>query len=551
MSDNNNRSSIGFLDRVLEFFADIIISIRKFFSRIFFGKRTVTPSEEGGGRKSLGRVQRTGSVIADSTRTTVLSDAHRVHKSASASRSVTTAHHAGGRIFSVDGEQRFKKIFTIASFSVIAIVGIALIVAALTPSGGPTEVKTAANADSAVLNPSESDCSVTITIGGAIKLNNEILSAAQNSDGYDFNNYLSELSPVFSSDINIVTLFGSAAGTEKQLNVKGFKNSNYPTELLDTLSNIGITHIMNASSDALSLGYSGLEYSMREMEKRNIKAIGTYLDSDSAGSVYVIEQNQIKIGIGAYYCPSQSTYSSVLSAQKAVSVTDAQLAYCINQNQSKKIFDEIEQDISDMKKAGADVIIIMLNWGGADSTSYTDDGRNALAQDLIDAGVDIVIGTEPDVAQKITKKKPKDSDEYSYVFYSMGNLFADADSGKSAKKYYSMSATFTIERKAGESEAKITDAVCNPIYIHRDNTYSEQSTYLKYRVFPAVKYYSQTKCPDFFTDSSQWKASKSAFNSIYNFAKNTTDGMTVGTYDSLYPEESTDTQTSDSFSGSV
>ncbi len=551
MSDNKNRKSRGFFDRMLDFFADIIISIRNFFKNIFSPKRSVTPSEDGQNRPSLGRVQRTSSVIADSTRNPVLSDAHRVHKSASASRSVTTSHHAGGRIFSVDGEEKFKKIFTIAAFSLIGVIGIALLIATITPSGGPTEIKSPAVTEAAVVNPSETDCSVTITFGGSIKMSDEILSAARNSDGYDFNNYLSELSPIFSSDINFVTLFGSAAQNDSQLKVSGFKNYNYPVQLLDTLSALGVTHVMNASGDALSLGYDGLEYSMKQMEQRGLKAVGTYLDSDSFGSVYVIEKNHIKIGVGAYYCPDQSTYNSALSAQKNVSMTDAELSYCINQYPSKSVFKEIEKDIADMKKAGADVIIIMLNWGGADSKSHTDDNRNSLAQDLIDAGVNLVIGTEPDVAQKITKKAPKGSDEPSYVFYSMGNLFADADSGATAKKYYGMSATFTIERKAGETDVKITSAVCNPVFIHRDDTYSEQSTYLKYRVFPAVKYYSVPERPDFFTSSSQWKASKNAFDSIYNFARDSKVGMSVGSYDSLYPKTETEEKISDGFSGSV
>lgn len=551
MSDNNNKTNRGFADRVLGLFADIILSVRNFFRGLFSKKRTYTPSEDGSERQTLGRVQRSGSVIADSTRSSGLSDAHRTHRSASASRSVTTSYHAGGRIFSVGGEQKFKKFFTIAAFSIIGIIGIVLLITALNPSGGPTEVVAPAVTETPVINPSETDCSVTITFGGSIKLNDEILNAARNSDGYDFNNYLSELSPIFTSDINIVSLFGSAADTDSQLRVNGFDNRNYPTSLLDTLSKLGITHIMNASADSLSLGYEGLENSMSEMEARGIKALGTYTDEDLSNSVYVIEKNRIKIGIGAYYCPNESTYESSLSAMKRVSATDTQLAYCINQYSNKKIMPVIEEDISDMKKAGAEVIIILLNWGGADSKNYTDDDRNSLAQDLIDAGVDIVIGTEPDYTQKITKKKPKDSDEFSYVFYSMGNLFADADSGATAKKYYSMSSTFTIERKADEAAAKITKSVCNPIFIHRDDTYSQQSTYLKYRVFPAVKYYSSSECPDFFTDSSQWKASRSAFDSIYNYAKNTTEGMTVGTYNDLFPETETEEQSAEGFSGSV
>ncbi len=551
MSDNNNRTGRGFADRVLGLLADIIISIRNFFRGISVKKRTYTPSEGGSERQSLGRVQRSGSVIADSTRSSGLSDAHRTHRSASASRSVTTSYHAGGRIFSVGGEQKFKKIFTIAAFSLIGVIGIALLVAALTPSGGPTEVAAPTVTEVPVINPSETDCSVTITFGGSIKINDDILNAARNSDGYDFNNYLSELSPIFTSDINIVSLFGNVADTDSELKANGFEYRNYPPSLLDTLSKLGVTHIMNASSDSLSLGYDGLKNSMAEMESRGMKALGTYTDSDSAKSVYVIEKNRIKIGIGAYYCPSQSNFDSSLSAMKSVSATDAQLTYCINQYSNKDIMPVIEEDISDMKKAGAEVIIILLNWGGADSKNYTDDGRNSLAQDLIDAGVDIVVGTEPDYTQKITKKKPKDSDEFSYVFYSLGNLFADADSGATAKKYYSMSSTFTIERKADEASAKITKAVCNPIFIHRDDTYSQQNTYLKYRVFPAVKYYSSSECPDFFTDSSQWKASRSAFDSIYNYAKNATEGMTVGTYNDLFPETETEEQSAEGFSGSV
>ncbi len=536
---------------MLGFFADTIISIRNFFKNLAKPRRASTPSEAGSGNRPLGRVQRTGSVIADSTRSPVLSDAHRTHKSASASRSVTTSHHAAGRIFSVDGEQKFKKIFTISAFSLICVIGVLLLIATITPSGGPTEVKAPVVTQAAVVNPSDSDCSVTITFGGAVKLNDEILSAARNSEGYDFNNYLSELNPIFRSDINFVTLFGSAAKDDSQLSVSGFRNSNYPTSLLDTLSSIGVTHIMNASGDALSLGYDGLEYSVSEMEKRGLKAVGTYLNPESFSSVYVIEENYIKIGIGAYYCPNQSTYNSVLEAQKDVSMTDAQLAYCINQYPSKSIVSEIESDVSDMRKAGADVIVIMLNWGGSGSTSYTDDSRNSLAQDLIDMGVDIVIGTEPDIAQKITKKAPKGSEEPSYVFYSMGNLFADADSGATAKKYCSMAATFTIERKAGESDVKITEAVCDPIFIHRDGTYSEESTYLKYRVFPAVKYYSQSEAPDFFTSSAQWKASKTAFDTIYKFAKDSKVAMSVSTYDILYPEPETEEKNTSGYSGSV
>ncbi len=555
MSDNNNSPKRGFLDRVLGFFANIIISVRGLFKKLFSKKRTLTTSEDGSGRQSLGRVQRTSSVIADSTRNPGLSDAHRTHKTASASRSITTANHAGGRIFSIDGEQKFKKIFTIAAFSVIGIVGIALIIATFTTSGGPSEVKSPVVTEAAVINPSETDCAVTITFGGSVKMNNELLSAARNSNGYDFNNYISELKPVFSSDINFVSLYGNVASDDK-LNVSGFKYSNYPPELLDSLANIGVTHIMNASGDSLSLGYNGLKNTMTEMEKRGMKAVGTYLDSGSSDSVYVIEQNHIKIGIGAYYSPGSSAYSAVTAAQNSVSMTDAQREYCVNQYQSSGISSEIEKDIADMKKAGAEIIVIMLNWGGADSTNYTDDKRNSLAQDLIDAGADIVIGTEPDAAQKITKRKPDGGDEYSYVFYSMGNLFADADSGNTAKKYYSMTATFTIERKAGESKAKITNTVCNPIYIHRDSTYNTENTYLKYRVFPAVKYYSQSEMPDFFTSNSQWKASKSAFNAIHDYAKNAnnsvkSDGVTVGTYDYLYPKTETEEKTAEGFSGSI
>lgn len=544
---SNKNAGGGFFDRVLDFFAYIVVSIKHIFTR-----RNTTPSEDRIIRKPLGKVQRTGSSIADSTVSHTISDAQRTHRSASASRSITSAKHANRHVFFSRNEQKFRKVITAVAFSIIAVIGIVLVISAFSHGNGAKKVEApVVTQDEQLIEESETDHVATFTFGGTVKLQDEILNAAKTSDGsYDFNNYLSELGVIFDSDINIVDLVGVVDVKGQDIGISGYKKGNYPIELAQTLSEIGINYVNMANSGALNFGFEALSQSIDNLADNDITALGVYKTKDTSARVLVKEVNGIKVGIASYYCPNAEAYSKLLQTQKYAGSTPEQQGFAVKQSPIGEMKDIITADVTTMRNSGAEIVFVLLDWGYDESKTYTDDDRNSLAQDLIDLGVDAVIGTGPDYTQKITRKNKKDSEESCYVFYSLGNLLADADSGETQAKYHSMALTFTLERKVGEEKAVIKDVVCDPIYVNRDRSYTDTNTYLKYRVVPAVKYYSSDHRPVFFTND-QWKSCKKAFDTMNNFVSSGKTNVRIGNYDSLFGTKAEETLEEDSFTGTI
>ena len=545
--DNNNKTGGNFFDRVLDFFAYIVVSIKRLFT-----KRNTTPSEDRLMRKPLGKVQRTGSSIADSTVSHTLSDAQRTHRSASASRSITSAKRANRHVFFSSNEQKFRKVITAIAFSAVAVIGVVLIISAFSHGNGAKKIETpVVTQDEQLTQESETDHIATFTFAGTIKLQEEILKAAKTSDNsYDFNNYLSELGVIFDSDINVVDLVGLVDANGNDIGISGYGKGNYPIELAQTLSDIGINYVNMANSGALNYGFEALCQSIDNLADNDITALGVYKTKESASRVLVKEVNGIKVGIASYYCPNAETYSALLHTQKYAGSTPEQQSFAVKQAAIDDMKDIIAADVATMNSSGAEITFVLLDWGFDESKAYTDDDRNSLAQDLIDMGVDVLIGTGPDYAQKITKKNQKDSTESTYVFYSLGNLLADPDSGETSAKYHSMALTFTLERKVGEKIAVIKDVLCDPIYVNRDGSYTDTNTYLKYRVVPAVKYYSSDHRPVFFTND-QWKSCKKAFDTMNTYATSGKVNVRVGNYDSLFGTKAEEIVEEESFTGTI
>jgi poly-gamma-glutamate synthesis protein (capsule biosynthesis protein) len=531
MKQKRNGGKKGFMSYIFDFFAYLVIGVSDFFSRRGKGKgakRPKLPSEVTDGRTPLGRVRRSKGAATDSTVPHDIAESQRRHKAASASRSVTIG--AGGassgrsslrprkRLLDGVNEGQFLKWLTIAAFSVVGVVGAVLIITSVSAGGGSSLI-TDINEDTSrtPIVVGDTDVSFSLSIGGTIKLHDEIITSAKNADGYDFNNYLSETRQVLKGDISILHLAGNIDKQGANKNVAGYPAANYPRELSETFAALGVTHVLNANNDALLGGFDAARTTRNILTESGMTVLGTYDSAAAAAGVYVKDVNYIKVGIGSYNCIPDGDYDTVLGNQRGSGVNNEQLAYGAKQVRMSEASAYILEDVASMRKAGAEFIIISVNWAKAGNTANTSEIRS-LAQDLIDDGVDVTIGTGSDVPMSITKKKSKSTGKDCYVFYSLGNLFSDIDSGKTAAAYRSMVVNMTVERKAGEDSTKIVSALCHPMYVNRDSEYEEKNTYLKYRVVPAAKYYSAAKRPEIFRTDTQWQRSKQAYIAVRDFA---------------------------------
>lgn len=484
-------------------------------------KRSYTSSEFPGiarGR-GMGRISRSGGSTSLLNKAKI-SDSVRNHRAGAASNSMTVgkAHHPHRRLLGNIDQRLLARVLTIVAAVAVVGLGISLIVTAATSGGkqigdlSPIDVVDGEN----IITPDDTGATVTIALGGSIKLQQEVIEASATGEGYDFNNYLSELKSIMTADLSIVSLSGTIDGYGSNENVSGYPSPNYPAQLVDSLANIGVNHAAAASGYTLKNGYDAMSRTVDVLEDNGITSLGVTNNPDTGNTVCVKRINSVAIGIGAYNCVSADELESLKKAQSTAGFSGDQLAYCVNQLDIANAAETIIADVNAMRAAGAKFVIICINWGSADLTSPDYDMRN-LAQEMIDNGVDVTLGYGSDVMQKITVKEHTDSEgkkKKCYVFYSLGNLFADCDSGATQKKQESLVINLTLERAAGSEEVAVSAAQYHPVYVNRDENYVTENTYLKYRAVPAARYVDAEELPDVFSTRAQWDKCKQTFTDV-------------------------------------
>ncbi len=484
---------------------------------IFDGGRKYTSSEFPGisRGKGMGRISRSAGATSSLSKAKI-SDSIRNHRAVAASNSfiVGKSRYPRRRLLGNINQQTLARALTILAAAVVVGLGVMLIATAARSGGKQiNDYSVIETVDGDVLTADDTGATVTIALGGSIKLQDEVISAAVTGDGYDFNNYLSELKSVMTADVSVVGLSGTIDG---RTGISGYPSPNYPMQIVDSLANIGVNYTVNASELTMKNGYDAMAATINNLEGRGITALGVTTNSETGSSYCVRRVNSVSIGIAAYNCVSSDTLEDMLNEQNKAGFTGSQLAYCANQLDMETASDTIIADVEAMRNSGAKFVIICLNWCGAGTTSPTYEMRS-LAQDMIDNGVDITVGYGSDQMQKITVKKYTDAEGASkncYVFYSLGNLFSDNGANSDLAKQENMVINFTLERSAGSDEVSVAGAYYHPIYVNRDENYVSESTYLKYRAVPAARYVDAETLPEAFSTGPQWERCIQTFTDI-------------------------------------
>lgn len=504
-------------------------------------RRQYTSSEFGFARsRKMGKIsRRSGSASINKAR---ISDSLRSHRAGAASSSVTIgkSRRPHRRLLGGIDQRKLARLLTVTAALAVIVLGVVLIVTAANSGGrqlGDSPVIDTNDSDN-IITADDTGATVTIALGGSIKLQNEVVTAAAISEGYDFNNYLSELRSVMTADVSIVSLSGTVDSTGDASAISGYPDPNYPAQLVDSLANIGVNYTASASGYTMDGGYDAMCSTIDTLAGSGITAVGVSKSTDTGSTLCVRRVNSIVIGIGAYNCVTADELKTLQNAQSSLGYNGDQIARCVNQLDIEKASDTIIADVNSMRDAGAQFIIICLNWGSSDLTA-PNYAMRSLAQDMIDNGVDITLGYGSDVMQKITVKSHTDSDgnkKNCYVFYSLGNLFSDCDSGSTQAKQESMVINITLERAAGTEDVSVISAHYHPIYINRDENYVTQNTYLKYRVVPAARYVDADELPDVFSTTAQWDKCIQTFTDVRrNFQENwnVSDYFVLGTVEKV------------------
>lgn len=297
------------------------------------------------------------------------------------------------------------------------------------------------------------DNKIKIAVVGDIMCHNTQFQDAYNktTDSYDFTYVFDDVKEYLSEpDITIGNLETTLAG--KSIGYSGYPTFNTPEILAQNLKDLGVDILSTVNNHCMDKGIKGLQSTIDELDKVEIKHTGTFKTEEEANKVLTVESNGIKFGIIAY------TYGT-----NGIAVPK-DYTYSVNLIDKEKIAKDIEK----AKAENVDVIIAIMHWGIEYETSPNSEQKD-LANFLFENGVDIILGGHPHVLQTMEKRDIELEDgthKDGFIVYSLGNFV----SGQ-VKTYTKQSVILNIEltkHNSSDSEKKITiDGVSYiPVYMY-------------------------------------------------------------------------------------
>ena len=128
---------------------------------------------------------------------------------------------------------------------------------------------------------------------------------------------------------------------------------------------------------------------------------------------------------------------------------------------------KVLEGIRTVRAQGADLVVVLPHWGTKNVETVTD-GMRKTAQQMAEAGADLIIGTHPNVVSEagfIETKRADGRMHETLVCYSIGGLLTEARNDDNAA---GMILNVGIEYDPGTRSCRIRNCRPVPLYIYQD-----------------------------------------------------------------------------------
>lgn len=282
-----------------------------------------------------------------------------------------------------------------------------------------------------------------------------VLRAAQSyaSDGtYDFRPCYENVKPyIQAGDVAVINQETLIANDEYEITGSNF-NFNSPTQVGEAILDAGFNVITVSNNHMLDKGVGGLTAAMNywdNMRARNdITVVGAYRNKEDLENIRIREVNGVKMAFLAF-----TEHTNGIPIPKD---TEIQII----------LTSDIETMKSQIRAADAiaDVVVVSVHWGVEDSFVVSDE-RREMAQDFVDWGADVILGTHTHTAETMEYLTREDGTQ-GFVFYSLGNFIsAQTDSFNMLGEM----ADFDIIVDGQTGEVLISDVKVIPVITHYDD----------------------------------------------------------------------------------
>lgn len=232
----------------------------------------------------------------------------------------------------------------------------------------------------------------TLTIGGSVNIDDAIRQSAYYSESkkYDFTEIMALLRDEMDADLTLLTLENLTNDTQKVSAV------NAPSVVMDMLADAGVDLVALGFSKAYDQGSSGLAATVEAAQARGMFTLGAYVSQADADKLRMFNVDGVNVAF--------LHYTESVSSTGKKGLTNDGAAYALPLITEKAA---MLAEVRDARASGADVVVVSLNWGKT-SASKPIAEQKEIAQQLADAGADIIVGAGTRVVQPVTWLTAKD-----------------------------------------------------------------------------------------------------------------------------------------------
>ena len=281
----------------------------------------------------------------------------------------------------------------------------------------------------------------------------QMLQVYNKSDSYDFSEVFSAMEKYFKkSDMVVANLETPISRDNSKLTQQQY-NFSSPYEFAKAMYDSGVECVSTANNHCLDRGIEGIISTIDCLDEIGVKHTGTYKYKDN--EPLILNVNGVKLGFLSYtygtnafanncYLNSKEKYHVNLFQNQELS--NPITRYCYNnRNNMTRIYNKIirlifkknstcqvyerkefdfkckkklKSDIKNIKKAGAELVIMLMHSGGQYNESVSENTQK-LSKFLVKEGVDIVVGNHEHVVHGGIFNK---IDNNKLIAYSLGNF---------------------------------------------------------------------------------------------------------------------------------
>lgn len=281
---------------------------------------------------------------------------------------------------------------------------------------------------------------VVVRCAGDFVIHKSLIEAARRAGtggAYSFAGMLENVRDYLAAaDLTVTNVDGVMAVKEvaKRYGYSGYPAFSTPNDLIWDLKDCGVDLLTLANNHALDYWYDGLKSTVTSVEQAGLMSVGGYRSLEEKRTPRVMEINGIRLGF--------LNYTDGLNQMDKRSALDkAALEYGVDFLERA----DVDADVERLREAGAEVILCFMHWG-IEYRSEPCQSQKENARMLARAGVDVIIGGHPHVAERAEyiNVTTRSGEERSVLcLYSLGNfLTGQRDIGCDAGMIFD----FTISR---------------------------------------------------------------------------------------------------------